>query len=122
LVPSIWWRKVFRGLTPVRRGRETHHCGRGTVLTQDDEDRDVLFFLEAVALNKPTHMRFGPTETAGQQSGLVPPPTAHPSAGFGDHAIRAHLADFGINAPVGRNGVERVFHVVADPADNRAYS
>jgi transposase len=31
----------------------------------------------------------------------------------------AHLAEFGIIAPVGRKGVEELFHVVADPADNR---
>ena len=35
------------------------------------------------------------------------------------NAIRAHLAEFGIVAPVGRKGVEELLHVVADPADNR---
>jgi transposase len=30
------------------------------------------------------------------------------------NAIRAHLAVFGIVAPVGRNGVEALFDVVAD--------
>ncbi len=30
------------------------------------------------------------------------------------NAIRAHLAEFGIVAPVGRNGVERLLKVVAD--------
>jgi len=35
------------------------------------------------------------------------------------NAIRAHLAEFGIVAPVGRNGVEGLLSVVADPADKR---
>ncbi len=35
------------------------------------------------------------------------------------NAIRAHLADFGIVAPVGRNGVEELLHVVADASDKR---
>jgi transposase len=33
--------------------------------------------------------------------------------------IRAHLAEFGIVAPVGRNGVEQLLDVVADASDNR---
>jgi transposase len=32
------------------------------------------------------------------------------------NAIRAHLAEFGIVAPVGRNGVETLLHIVAEPA------
>jgi transposase len=35
------------------------------------------------------------------------------------NAIRAHLAEFGIVAPVGRNGVEQLLDVVADPDDKR---
>ena len=35
------------------------------------------------------------------------------------NAIRAHLAEFGIVAPVGRKGVEELLHVVADPSDKR---
>src|ERR1700683_1634357 len=35
------------------------------------------------------------------------------------NAIRAHLAEFGIVAPVGRNGVEELLGVVADPSDKR---
>jgi transposase len=35
------------------------------------------------------------------------------------HAIRAHLAEFGIVAPVGRNGVEELLGVVADASDKR---
>jgi transposase len=35
------------------------------------------------------------------------------------NAIRAHLAEFGIVAPVGRNGVEQLLNVVADTSDKR---
>ena len=35
------------------------------------------------------------------------------------NAIRAHLAEFGIVAPVGRNGVEHLLDVVADASDKR---
>ena len=35
------------------------------------------------------------------------------------NAIRAHLAEFGIVAPVGRKGVTELLHVVADPNDKR---
>ena len=35
------------------------------------------------------------------------------------NAIRAHLAEFGIVAPVGRRGVEQLLGVVADPNDKR---
>jgi hypothetical protein len=35
------------------------------------------------------------------------------------NAIRAHLAEFGIVAPVGRNGIEQLLNVVADAGDKR---
>ena len=35
------------------------------------------------------------------------------------NVIRAHLAEFGIVAPVGRKGVEELLDVVADPSDKR---
>jgi transposase len=35
------------------------------------------------------------------------------------NAIRAHLAEFGVVAPVGRNGVEELLKVVADARDER---
>jgi transposase len=34
-------------------------------------------------------------------------------------AVRAHMAEFGIVAPVGRHGVEALLEVVADVGDNR---
>jgi transposase len=35
------------------------------------------------------------------------------------NSIRAYLAEFGIVAPIGRNGVEELFTVVADASDKR---
>ena len=35
------------------------------------------------------------------------------------NALRSHLAEFGIVAPVGRLGLERLIEIVADPADRR---
>jgi transposase len=35
------------------------------------------------------------------------------------NAVRAHLAEFSIVAPVGRNGVDQLLDVVADANDKR---
>jgi transposase len=35
------------------------------------------------------------------------------------NAIRAHLAEFGVTAPVGRKGIEELLGVIADPSDKR---
>jgi transposase len=68
------------------------------------------------------NMRFVPTKAPEQQSGLVLHRTRHlfirqQTAVI--NAIRAHLAEFGIVAPIGRLGVEELLKVVADPADKR---
>src|SRR6476619_2285796 len=68
------------------------------------------------------NMRFVETKTPDQQSGLMLHRTRHlfirqQTAAI--NAIRAHLAEFGIVAPVGRNGVEELLDVVADPDDER---
>jgi transposase len=67
-------------------------------------------------------MRFVATKTPEQQSGLMLHRTRHlfirqQTAVI--NAIRAHLAEFGIVAPVGRNGVEQLLGIVADPNDKR---
>jgi transposase len=67
-------------------------------------------------------MRFVATKTPEQQSCLMLHRTRH--LFIRQHtavinAIRAHLAEFGIVAPVGRNGVEELLKIVADPADKR---
>jgi transposase len=35
------------------------------------------------------------------------------------NALRAHLAEFGIVAPIGRNGIDQLLDVIADPTDGR---
>jgi transposase len=64
-----------------------------------------------------SNMRFVETKTPEQQSCLMLHRTRHlfirqQTAVI--NAIRAHLAEFGIVAPVGRNGVEELLRVVAD--------
>jgi len=68
------------------------------------------------------NMRFVPTKTAEQQSGLVLHRTRHlliRQQTSVINAIRAHLAEFGIVAPVGRHGMEELLHIVADINDKR---
>ena len=67
-------------------------------------------------------MRFVPTKTLEQQSCLMLHRTRHlfirqQTAVI--NSIRAHLAEFGIVAPVGRKGVEELLDVVADSNDKR---
>jgi transposase len=67
-------------------------------------------------------MRFVPTKTPEQQSGLMLHRTRHlliRQQTSVINAIRAHLAEFGITAPVGRKGVEELLRVVADASDKR---
>ena len=68
------------------------------------------------------NMRFVETKTAEQQSCLMLHRTRHlfirqQTAVI--NAMRAHLAEFGIVAPVGRKGVEQLLDVVADASDKR---
>ena len=35
------------------------------------------------------------------------------------NALRAHMAEFGIVAPIGRKGIDRLVDIIADPADDR---
>src|SRR5437868_12114197 len=68
------------------------------------------------------NMRFVATKTPEQQSGLMLLRTRHlfiRQQTSVINAIRAHLAEFGIVAPVGRNGVEQLLGVVADSNDKR---
>jgi transposase len=69
-----------------------------------------------------TNMRFVPTKTPEQQSCLMLHRTRHlfiRQQTSVINAIRAHLAEFGIVAPVGRNGVEQLLDVAADASDKR---
>ena len=89
------------------------------VKRQKNDAADAEAICEAVTR---ANMRFVPTKTAEQQSGLVLHRTRHlfirqQTAVI--NAIRAHLAEFGIVAPVGRHGVEELLNVLADPNDKR---
>ena len=68
------------------------------------------------------NMRFVATKTPEQQSCLTLHRTRHlfiRQQTSVINAIRAHLAEFGIVAPVGRHGVEHLLGVVADASDKR---
>jgi transposase len=68
------------------------------------------------------NMRFVATKTPEQQSCLTLHRTRHlfiRQQTSVINAIRAHLAEFGIVAPVGRHGVEQLLGVVSDASDKR---
>jgi transposase len=73
------------------------------------------------AVTRP-NMRFVATKTPEQQSCLALHRTRHLFVRQQTsviNSIRAHLAEFGIVAPVGRNGVEQLLSVAADSNDKR---
>jgi transposase len=89
------------------------------VKRQKNDAADAEAICEAVTR---ANMRFVETKTSEQQSCLMLHRTRHlfirqQTAVI--NAIRAHLAEFGIVAPVGRNGVEELLDVVADSSDKR---
>src|SRR6202163_4399716 len=89
------------------------------VKRQKNDAADAEAICEAVTR---ANMRFVPTKSPEQQSGLVLHRTRHlfirqQTAVI--NSIRAHLAEFGIVAPVGRKGVTELLRVVADPNDKR---
>ena len=89
------------------------------VKRQKNDATDAEAICEAVTR---ANMRFVPTKTPEQQSCLVLHRTRHlfiRQQTSVINAIRAHLAEFGIVAPVGRKGVEELLGVVADPSDKR---
>ena len=87
------------------------------VKRQKNDATDAEAICEAVGR---ANMRFVPTKTPEQQSGLVLHRTRHlfiRQQTSVINAIRAHLAEFGIVAPVGRQGVEQLLEAVANPND-----
>ena len=89
------------------------------VKRQKNDATDAEAICEAVSR---ANMRFVATKTVEQQSCLVLHRTRHlfiRQQTSVINAIRAHLAEFGIVAPVGRNGIEVLLAVVADPSDKR---
>ena len=92
---------------------------RPYVKRQKNDAADAEAICEAVIR---ANMRFVATKTPEQQSCLMLHRTRHlfirqQTAVI--NAIRAHLAEFGIVAPVGRNGVEQLLDVVAEASDKR---
>ncbi len=78
------------------------------VKRQKNDIADAEAICEAVTR---ANMRFVPTKTPEQQSGLVLHRTRHlfiRQQTSVINAIRAHLAEFGIVAPVGRKGIEEL--------------
>jgi transposase len=89
------------------------------VKRQKNDAIDAEAICEAVTR---ANMRFVATKTPEQQSCLTLHRTRHlfirqQTAVI--NVIRAHLAEFGIVAPIGRKGVEELLDVVADPSDKR---
>jgi transposase len=92
---------------------------RPYVKRQKNDAADAEAICEAVTR---ANMRFVETKTPEQQGCLMLHRARHlfirqQTAVI--NAIRAHLAEFGIVAPVGRNGVEELLGVVADASDKR---
>jgi transposase len=89
------------------------------VKRQKNDATDAEAICEAVT--RP-NMRFVETKTTDQQSVLVLHRARHlfmKQQISLINAIRAHLAEFGIVAAIGRNGVEDLLDVIADPDDDR---
>ena len=89
------------------------------VKRQKNDAADAEAICEAVTRG---NMRFVATKTPEQQSCLMLHRTRHlfirqQTAVI--NVIRAHLAELGIVAPIGRKGVEELLDVVADPSDKR---
>jgi transposase len=89
------------------------------VKRQKNDAADAEAICEAVTR---ANMRFVETKTVEQQSCLVLHRTRHlfiRQQTSVINAIRAHLAEFGIVAPIGRKGVEQLLDVVANTKDER---
>ena len=89
------------------------------VKRQKNDAADAEAICEAVTR---ANMRFVETKTREQHGCLMLHRTRHlfvrqQTAVI--NSIRAHLAEFGIVAPIGRNGVEELLNVVADRDDKR---
>ena len=133
--------KFFEKLAPCRVGIEacasSHHWSRELhalghivrlmppayvkpyVKRHKNDATDAEAICEAVTR---ANMRFVATKTPQQQSCLTLHRTRHlfiRQQTSVINAIRAHLAEFGIVAPIGRNGVEQLLSVAADANDKR---
>jgi transposase len=115
---SHHWSRELQGLGHTVRLMPPAYV-KPYVKRQKNDATDAEAICEAVT--RP-NMRFVPTKTPEQQSCLMLHRTRHlfirqQTAVI--NAIRAHLAEFGIVAPVGRKGVEELLKVVADASNER---
>jgi transposase len=89
------------------------------VKRQKNDATDAEAICEAVTRG---NMRFVETKTPEQQSGLMLHRTRQlfiRQQTSVINAMRAHMAEFGIVAPVGRKGVEQLLAIVTDASDQR---
>jgi transposase len=115
-VSSHHWSRELQALAHMVRLMPPAYV-KPYIKRQKNDAADAEAICEAVTR---ANMRFVATKTPEQQSGLMLHRTRHlfirqQTAVI--NAIRAHLAEFGIVAPVGRNGVEQLLGIVADPND-----
>lgn len=115
---SHFWARELRALGHIPRLMPPAYV-KPYVKRQKNDAADAEAICEAVT--RPS-MRFVEIKTPEQQSCLMLHRTRHlfirqQTAVI--NSIRAHLAEFGIVAPVGRNGVEELLAIVADPHDHR---
>src|SRR5467141_370222 len=115
---SHYWSRELQALGHTVRLMPSAYV-KPYVKRQKNDAADAEAICEAVTR---ANMRFVATKTLEQQSCLMLHRTRHlfirqQTAVI--NAIRAHLAEYGIVAAVGRNGVEELLGVVADPSDKR---
>ena len=115
---SHYWSRELRALGHTVRLMPPAYV-KPYVKRQKNDATDAEAICEAV--RRPT-MRFVETKTPEQQSCLMFHRTRHlfirqQTAVI--NAIRAHFAEFGIVAPVGRQGVENLLDIIADARDAR---
>src|SRR5712672_2089283 len=115
---SHYWSRELQALGHTVRLMPPAYV-RPYVKRQKNDAADAEAICEAVTR---ANMRFVATKTPEQQSCLSLHRTRHlfiRQQTSVINAIRAHLAEFGIVAPVGRNGVDQLLGVVADSNDKR---
>src|SRR5213082_4117291 len=115
---SHYWSRELQALGHTARLMPPAYV-KPYVKRQKNDMADAEAICEAVTR---ANMRFVPTKTPEQQSGLMLHRTRHlliRQQTSVINAIRAHLAEFGITAPVGRKGIEELLRVIADPSDKR---
>jgi transposase len=115
---SHHWSREFQALGHTVRLMPARYV-KAYVKRQKNDAADAEAICEAVGRKT---MRFVATKTKEQQAGLMLHRTRHLYVRQQTaliNAIRAHLAEFGIVAPVGRKGVDALLKVVADPKDER---